>query len=272
MAGPITRILSDIHYGDRLSLVSSFARLRPLCAGIDALVLNGDTLDTRQGPDPAHTERCRSDLRAFLARAECPVTLLTGNHDPDLSPRHCLELAGGKVFVLHGDVLFENIVPWGRDAAQIGRRVREALAAMTPAARERLEERLAAFRRVAAGVRQRHQSERHPLKYALRLATDTLLPPGSGFGMLRAWWVMPRRAAALAARHRPSARAVVVGHTHRPGVWRRPGATAVVNTGSFTRPFGAFVADAAPDRLTVRRVVRRGGEFRAGQVVAALPL
>ena len=252
--------------------MGSLASLRPLCKGVDALVLNGDTTDTRQGPQPEFTARCRAEALEFAASAGAPVTLVTGNHDPDISGIHFLDLAAGKVFVIHGDILFDSIVPWGRDSALIRRQIREAVGAVPAPERHRLEDRMEVFRRVAAGIRQRHQSERHPLKYALRLATDTLLPPGSGFSMIRAWWVMPRRAAALAARHRPAARFVIAGHTHRPGVWRRPNAATVINTGSFTRPFGALLVDVSPDRLVVRRVVRRGGEFHPGREEASFAL
>jgi hypothetical protein len=42
----------------------------------------------------------------------------------------------------------------------------------------------------------------------------------------------------------------------------------VINTGSFTRPFGSWTADIAADGLRVRRVVRQSGEFRLGDPVA----
>jgi predicted phosphodiesterase len=270
--GAVTRIFSDVHFGDRLSQVRSFAQLRPLCAGAGALVLNGDTVDSRPGPDPAHTARCLAAAREFAAGTGVPVTFVTGNHDPDFSPVHSLDLAGGRIFVVHGDVLFSNIVPWGRDAVRIGRDLDAELAALPAEGRERLEDRLAAYRRVAAGIRQRHQSERRPVRYLLRLATDTLLPPGSAFGMLRAWGTLPRRAAELARRHRPGARFIVVGHTHRPGVWSDRSGVGVVNTGSFTRPFGAFAVDVEEARLTVRRIERRGGDFHPGRELARFSL
>jgi len=46
----VTRIFSDLHFGDRASRARRLAQLRPLLDGVDALVLNGDTLDTRPGP------------------------------------------------------------------------------------------------------------------------------------------------------------------------------------------------------------------------------
>lgn len=272
MSDAVIRILSDIHYGDRLSRARRLSQLEPLLAGIDRLVLNGDTLDTRAGPNPAHTERCRADVAEFAARAGVPVTFLTGNHDPDFSPEHLLELGDGEILVIHGDVLFESIVPWGHDAAPIRRQVRAGLAALPPGDDRRLEARIAVFRRVAASLRQRHQAERHPVKYAYRFLTDTVWPPLSAMNMLRAWRDLPRLAARLAREHRPRARFVVVGHTHRPGVWTDPAGVTVVNTGSFSPPFGGLAVDLAAGRLAVRRIEARRGAFHPGRTVAEFAL
>ena len=272
MPGPFTRILSDLHYGDRASRVGRLAQLRPLLDGPAHLVLNGDTLDTRPGPRPAFTAQLRADVHAFLHSTGLPATLLTGNHDPDLSSDHALELSDGRVFVTHGDILFDDIVPWGRDAPEISRLISTGLAALPPAARDRLEDRLALFRRVCARIPQRHQAERHPLKYALRFAADTVWPPLRTFRILAAWRRAPALAAALARRHRPRAAFILTGHTHRPGVWRTPAGVVVINTGSFCPPTGGYAVDLAPARLTVRRIESRAGEFHPGPTVAEFAL
>jgi predicted phosphodiesterase len=266
------RILSDIHFGDRMSQVSSFGQLEPLLQGISRLVLNGDTLDTRVGGDPALTRQWRAQAAAFAAASPAPLTFLTGNHDADCSGLHSLELAEGRVFLTHGDILFDNIVPWGRDAGPIRARLSAALAALPPEERENLDERLRTYRSVAAQIRQRHQTERHPVRYHLRLAHDTMWPPHRFWRIPWAWLVAPRRAAALLRRHRPRARFVVMGHTHRPGIWRMRDGVTVINTGSFTRPWGAFAVDLGGDELVVRRIEAGGGGFRAGAVRARLAL
>jgi predicted phosphodiesterase len=267
----VIRIFSDIHYGDRLSRAHRLDQLRPLLQGIDRLILNGDTLDTRAGPNPAHTERCRADVADFVAHAGVPVTFLTGNHDPDCSDQHMLELQQGEIFLIHGDVLYESIVPWGHDAEPIRRSVRAALAALPPGAERQLEARVGAFRRVAASLRQRHQAERHPVKYAYRFITDTIWPPLSAVAMLRAWRDLPGLAAALVREHRPRARFILVGHTHRPGVWTR-GDVVVINTGSFSPPFGGYLVDVTAGQLTVRRIESRGGAFHPGRTMAEFAL
>lgn len=268
----IIRIISDIHYGDRASRVRRLPQLRPLLEGVARLVLNGDTLDTRRASDPAHTDACRAEVMDFFPREVGATTFLSGNHDADFSPLHSLDLAGGAVFVVHGDILFDNIVPWGRDAALIGRRIAAEMRALPPPARENLENRLVIWRRAAASIPQRHQSERRRLKYALRFAVDTVWPPFRIFRILRAWHLEPGLAATLVRQHRPAAGFITTGHTHRPGVWRTPAGIVVINTGSFCPPLGGYALDIAPACLTVRRVDCRAGEFHPGRTVAEFPL
>ncbi len=272
MPGELTRILSDLHYGDRASTVDQLTQLRPLLAGVTRLVLNGDTLDTRPGPRPEHTAECQAAVLAFFSREVAQATFLSGNHDADFSPLHHLELAGRGVFVTHGDIFFDDIVPWGADAPVIGRLIAAGLAALPAAQQHELDSRLAVFRRVAASIHQRHQSERHRLKYALRFLADIAWPPLRAFRILRAWRQAPGLAAAFARRHRPAAQFIVAGHTHRPGVWRDRTGVTVINTGSYTRPFGGTCIDLAEGRLTVRRVERRRGAFHPGRPLAEFPL
>lgn len=275
MPGHITRIFSDVHYGDRASLVRQLTQLRPLLGEADAVILNGDTLDTRVGgPNPAHTAATRAEVLALGNGASAPVTFLTGNHDPDLSPTHWLELAHGQVFVTHGDVLFDDIVPWGRDARTIRQMLDSALGGMTPVDLANLSfpQRMEVWRSIARAIPQRHQSERHPLKYAAHFIADTVWPPTRFLKIFGAWRQEPIRAAALIARQHPRARFIVLGHTHRPAIRTLPGGPVVINTGSFTAPFGGYTVEVIPGRLRVRRTEKRAGEFRPGTLVAEFPL
>jgi predicted phosphodiesterase len=264
--------LSDLHYGDRASQVRDLAQLNPLREGIAQLVLNGDTLDTRMGPRPDFTTRLRTELQSWIESGGVETTLLTGNHDPDLSTEHTLDLAGGRVFVTHGDIIFDNIVPWGRDAATIDRLLAAGLAQVGPPAREQLASRLALWRTVSAQIPQRHQSEPHGLKYALHFMADTVWPPLRVLRILRAWRQTPALAEALTQRHRPRAKFIIIGHTHRPGVWRTRSGIVVINTGSFCPPVGGCAVDLSPTRLSVRRVERRRGEFHIGKSMAEFTL
>jgi len=268
----LIRIVSDVHFADRSSRVRELGQLRPLLDGATSFVFNGDTLDTRPGKHALRTAQARREVLDFFGAAGTPVRFLTGNHDPDLSAEHAVEFAGGRVLVTHGDVLFDNIVPWSRDAAVIRQKIIAALAAVPDDGSCRLESRLSAYRSVAASIPQLHQSETDPFRYAIRLAGDTVWPPQRALRILRAWREAPDRAAALAGRHRPKARFIAIGHTHRPGVWKTASGIVVVNTGSFCRPFGTLTAEISHERLSVRRVECRRGEFHPGAEVASFPL
>jgi predicted phosphodiesterase len=272
VAGPLTRVISDVHFADRSSRVRSLGQLDPLLEGVSALVMNGDTLDTRMGKRPQWTEERRQEVLAYFRSAGIPVTLLTGNHDPDISAVHSEELEGGRVFVTHGDVMFDDIVPWSTEASRIRARIAEALSSLPAGTAGTFEGRVAAFRRVAAALPQRHQSERNFFKYAARLAGDTVWPPTRALTILRAWRSVPSLAAALAAEHRPRAQVVVVGHTHKPGAWKTPGGTAVINSGAFCVPFGAYAVDIRGGVVRAVRLEARRGSYRPGRVVAEYPL
>lgn len=270
-AGTI-RIFSDIHFGDRASRVDRLAQLKPLLDGVEHAVLNGDTLDTRPGPLPAHTTECRGEVQAFFPAHAPRTTFLSGNHDADFSLQHTLDLNNGEIFVVHGDVFFDNIVPWSQDAKLIERLLALERDRRPKSVPETLEERLALFRAVAASIPQRHQSERNRLKYALRYFADTVWPPARTFRVFQAWRLAPLSAAQLTRRHRPAARFVVSGHTHRPGIWRNANGVTVVNTGSFCPPLGGTVADVTGEKLRVLEVNFQRGEFRLGGTVAEFPL
>ena len=272
MGADLTRVISDVHYADRGSRVGSLAQLRPLFEGADSLILNGDTVDTRPHKSGQHSGELRREVLEYFGSAGTPVTFLTGNHDPDISRQHSLEFAGGGILVTHGDILFDNMVPWSKDALMIRQRVIAALAALPEDGGCRLDGRLAAFRKVAATIPQRHQAEPDPLRYAIRLAGDTVWPPQRLLSILQAWREAPGRAAALARRHRPKARFILIGHTHKPGVWKTASGIVVVNTGSFCRPFGAMAADITPERIRIRTIELRRGEFQLGRKVADLPI
>lgn len=272
MPASLTRILSDLHFGEHACRLHSLAGLGPLLDGVQHLILNGDSVDTRPGPHPARTAQLRSEFSQFLGRSGTPATLLTGNHDADLSPHHHLSLAERRVFVTHGDLCFPDIVPWSQDAPAIRRRITAELARDPVPAAGELDHLLGVFRRVAAEVPQRHQAEPHRGKYAVRYLVDTVWPPARLLRVLHTWHRAPDLAFGLAQRHRPEARLIICGHTHRPGIWRHRDGRVHVNTGSFCPPLGTLCVDLESDVARVRRVEFHRGEARAGRCLVEIPL
>lgn len=268
----LTRIFSDLHYGDRASALNSLAGLRPLLDDASHVILNGDTLDTRPGPSPDFTRALREEVTAFFTSSHPAVTFLGGNHDPDISSVNALELAGRQVLVTHGDILFEDMVPWGRDAAVLRERIAAELARLTPAERADLESCLVAYRRAAVTIPQRHQSEQNGFKYLVGFLADTIWPPLRIFSVLRAWREAPERAAAVVARYRLPANFFVMGHTHHLGARPTRSGVTAINTGSFCPPSAPAVVDVTENRISLRQIERRGVEYRLSTTLAEFAL
>jgi predicted phosphodiesterase len=267
----VTRILSDLHFGDPASRVRSLAALCPLFAGADRIVFNGDSLETRRSPISHKTDAFRQEFIEFTQTEVPRCIVVTGNHDPDVSTIHHIELLGGLVFVTHGEVLFDDLVPWSRELSQIRDLFRQELAALPSSQRDAPGERLAASKRACARLELADDPHpRHPWGRVLRTAR-IFWPPRRSWAMFTAWRQLPDRAAAFAREYRPGARFIAVGHTHRPGVWIRPD-LVVINTGSFQPPFGCYAVDVSIEQIVVRQVRHSGGSFDLGRVVAAFAL
>ncbi len=268
MAAPLLRILSDLHLGDERSSLRDPAQLAPLLEGVGELVLNGDTCDTQHDLGPAEV----AALKEFFTARVPSVTFLTGNHDPDISAAHELELADGRVWVTHGDVLFDDIAPWSRLRPELARRLALIRPRHPTADWTNISTRLPMMREACLKLPCEHASRLGGgVLTKLQRAARDLFPPNRALAMLRAWAAAPRLAARLAAAQRPAARLIVTGHIHFPGV-RRSGGRTVVNTGSFSPPLGARCVDLAGGTVRVRRVERREDIFYPGRVVAEFPL
>ena len=266
MPAPRIRIFSDLHFGDSRSTLTQLDALAPLLADTDEFVLNGDSLDTIV---PGHAPRL-AELRAFFAATARPVVFLSGNHDPDISAQTELTLADDRVWITHGDVLFDHVAPWSHHAPEFARLLADA----PPAKADTLADRLRRHRRACVALMSAPAFESHPPgPPALRLLR-TLFPPRRLLAMLRAWRRTPCLAATLADRHRPRARVAIFGHTHFPGVWTSPAAPdlRVINTGAFARPFGGAFVELQGQRVQVRRIVRRSGSFYPGRILADFTL
>lgn len=274
MAAPshLTRILSDLHYGDRSSALTSLAQLAPLLEGATELLLNGDTLDTRPSTSPQLTAALLADVRDFFARSAPPTTILTGNHDPDITDHHFRSFGNGALFVTHGDALFDDLVPWSRDAPIARQLVARELASLAPDERHQLHPLLSALRRAAYAIPQRHQSEPHVLRHLIGFLQDTVWPPSRIFRVIRAWREAPSRAAAFVQHHQLPARFFAMGHTHRFGTTRTPSGLIVLNTGSFCPPCKAGAIDVTADRIVLRRIDRRRDAFHLGPTIAEFSL
>jgi hypothetical protein len=174
--------------------------------------------------------------------------------------------------VTHGDICFDDLTPWARHRVELRRRVADMRAANPTADYSRIEVRLQIARAVAREETELPDRTSRNWRAHLTWVWRTFFPPTQILAMLRSWRDLPRLAAELAAGQRPTARVVVTGHVHFPGVWRTALGPVVINTGSFFRPLGGSLVDLWEDRVEVRRIVRDRSGFKSGRLLAKIPL
>lgn len=251
-----TLIISDTHLG-RPGKATAEA-LRPIWQGVDELVINGDAAEVQIPWLRGAAVRELDRLDDLTRRDGVSLTLISGNHDAYLTDRRYLHLAGGEVLVMHGDALHPAVAPWTRSAKTMQKLTARALADVNPAERETLHTRLS----VAQHVGHSEFLEEYVLSsrgeggiwHAVRRPWEVPL-------VMRYWRQEPGLAVAFIERYAPKARVMILGHSHRPGVWRRGGRT-IINTGAFTfpgRPWCAIVGEAS---IRVDKIIKQAGAYR----------
>jgi UDP-2,3-diacylglucosamine pyrophosphatase LpxH len=278
MSDPVVshRIVSDLHFAEHGSRVRHLRTLEALFDGPRQVVFNGDTIETRfLDMDPAYAVR-RDEFQAFTARWGERLIVMTGNHDPDVSRIHHLELCDGHVLITHGDILFPDLAPWGWEARYFRKEMERTLALEPAEVRSTLEAHLRAAKHAVVAMRDLSPRYPGPSSHPWERRLRFLLAIRRIDRILGGWRETPDRTAALAERFRPQARAVIAGHVHRPGVWAVRGRWAI-NTGSMVPPLGAFLVDVVGRELHLRRwrvrkdVAEIGPVFRRIDLDAPVP-
>jgi predicted phosphodiesterase len=222
-------ILSDLHLG-RPDGVHSVEELDGLISPGATIVLNGDTAELH---DPAFQSRAEDEyaqLQEIAAMRGAILRIVAGNHDPFLSRERLLELAEGSVIVTHGDAFHPSIAPWSQSAQVMRAAWERSMSTRSPSERSTLEATFEAARDaaiaewLATGDGVRHSTVRGFMTHPWRAASVAWY-----------WARYPSMAAAFALRFAPEAAVIVVGHSHRSGMWTRSGRT-IFNTGAFTWP------------------------------------
>ncbi len=263
------RILSDLHFAEPASRIRDLRMLAPLLEGPEKLVFNGDSIDTRFLETDRAAAAGREAFFEFIEPYRSRLTLVTGNHDPDISPHHHLEVDGGRVLITHGDVLFPSVAPWGWEAPHVLAARSRRLAEIDATRHAAFETQLEVCKYSSYATRHLSPSGQHTRGGTLARLFHLVARVRRADKIVTSWFHSPTLAAELAARYRPEARVIIFGHTHWPGVWRR-GPRILINTGAFTPPLGARLIDFAGEWIEVRSVLRTGAVFRPGPLLARL--
>jgi UDP-2,3-diacylglucosamine pyrophosphatase LpxH len=260
-------IVSDLHLGHRVCAVRSPSELEPLMGHAQTLVLNGDTAEMRTGADRVVGRQAAAEVARIAHENGVKVIFINGNHDPTISKQDHLDLADGNVLVTHGDILFLGVAPWSPKAKAFRTIHRRVLTDIGPDALYKFEKRLLATKRTAIKLQMLHRPLTHGRFATLRLLARQFWPPYRPFMILKAWIDTPRLATELIESLRPQTRVIIIGHTHRPGVWKRH-RRIVINTGGYVPSVTALAVLIEGKKLEVRRVERVKQKLALGKLKA----
>lgn len=257
-------VISDLHIGHPASLVRDIEQVAPLFKDFATVVFNGDTVEMLTRQNRKHALRQIESIgRTCLEQGATPI-YINGNHDPMISSANHLDFYNDAVLVTHGDILFHELAPWGREADIMGREHTRILRRLDRDALRDFEQRLFAVRE-ASIVLAMHELNYPQGKMAKLLTVlQESWPPWRVFRIIHYWMQTPHRAAMLSHIFRPFARYLLIGHTHYAGIWECEKRT-IINTGAFLPLSGRLAALLEPQKLTIRKIVQRKGKFVLGR-------
>jgi len=223
-------IISDTHMGRPDRDACTAQQLRPLWHGAAHFIVNGDVAEIQDPSMRSDAAKQIQDLQDLCDADGIKLTLLSGNHDAFLSDTRHLLLSDGRVLVTHGDVFHPAIAPWARGAKRMHWDTQRALSRFSSRQQRDIDVRLSASQHVSQSDFARQEPDEAPTGL-MRMLTS----PVSMGKVLHYWLTIPTEAARFAEGFAPTTEAVIFGHSHRQGIWRRR-ERLIINTGSFTFP------------------------------------
>jgi len=244
-------VLSDLHLCKKLSTIVKINELRPLWQGFDELILNGDTEETYSR---RYASRSQAATRTLIKTAEddgLRVRLLNGNHDPMISDQHALSLQQDKLLIMHGHVVFPEVAPWTWYAQKIKTHRIELLLESEDSFQAQLE----ATRKASDRSAQSRATKNRPKLYEIPYRAIWCVAK-----ILQTWIRCPSITERWLTTYAPKTKIVVVGHTHRAGIWEINN-RIIINTGCFafpSHPRGVIIEN---NTVKVFRIRKKNNEY-----------
>lgn len=270
----VIRIISDLHWGHKASLIKDPNSLGELLAEPDTVIFNGDTFEQKFEDSPAHKNAPLPSIEQLLDcldRWKTRSYFITGNHDPKVSPYHYAELNRNEILITHGDGVFEDIAPWSHNARLLEEVAVEEIARIEQDGDVDFYDFLAAIKRVSIEEHTRLTDYDPTVWGKLQIFARQAWPPTRVLKILQCWRVTPYRAIEMAARFDLSPKFLIIGHTHKPAI-DLIGSTVVINTGSFLPWPGATAVDLLPDKLVARPIRKGRDRFSVGKALREFDL
>ena len=223
-------VLSDLHLGLTARRTPTPAMLRPLWQGCDHLLLNGDTAELHVPSMSAPATDQLATMQQLCEEDGVGLSLIAGNHDPFISPLQRCTLVDGRVLVTHGQVIHrrDSKPPVEGQTFEVGDA--GSLSGRHLFTRAMYDDAIERSRT--------YTPPEHELQAPQTLRDSIPWSASKPFlvlKILRYWRAYPGFTDAYRQRVQPDARVVIVGHSHRDGVWQFDDC-AVLNTGSWTWP------------------------------------
>lgn len=241
------RFVSDWHLGHPASQVKKISQVERYLDGIGTLVMVGDGREELVEGWRDQADQLWQDLQAACMKRGVTFVALTGNHDPGASEEGWLKLEEGRIFVTHGDMIYETSSPWSRELFSKREAVQELLDSRDCSS---VSERWQCAREVGLLLRPDAKMAPNLLGY-LKLA---LWPPGRLLEIGKVWTGFAREGDLFLKRFAPEAEVLVCGHFHRPGQFQLQD-RVVWNTGSLMKMSKGLALDYDGHSLSASRIV-----------------
>jgi len=183
---------------------------------------------------PIRLNQIREEFLDFTRGTAPGCAVIAGNHDPDISTLHKLELLGGsRLHHSRGGVVRGSGCPGAGNCPDQGILSPGTPPRSRPMPREMPDERLAAAKRACARLELLDDPPSSAPMGTVPADPRIFWPPHRTLAMIKAWRQLPDRATAFARQYHPESVSSWSPY-HMPGVWTRSD-IVVINTAHFAR-------------------------------------